>query len=759
MRVLVNYDPLEKNYLSLLAYALKGHGITALSTAATHTYEELMLKASTVSADAILICKRSTLANLVQDQSATLDAYRGSRFNYKHPTYILNSLSHIVSKPEGEWLLHNDLNKLKTLHLPAVPFQFHVLDSASKMEAALAVIQSALLVSIDIETDYFNGPDPKNPDDVAGGDTVITCCGWSCLRHDGSIATFVLPLITFGEDFWRTDKEYETALRFLQAANKSPSIKVMQNGMYDSLHLLRYHAEPYNWQLDTLGLQHATYSELPKDLSFLSSIHLHDHIHWKEDLTSSKKNRDLHAYWSYNAQDCFRTLRIAIQQLRTMPAYAKTNYAQTFKLVYPCLYCGFEGILMDNTVRLEIKASAEAKLEEAKRKLQIMFADPNFNPGSWQQVEKYIYHVFGAKKPNIGKSKSCTDEKNLIAVGAQHPLLAKLTSEIITYRENQKAIGTYFTFPQLHGRLYYSLDPFGTESGRMACRASSMWVGTQAQNIPDYAKKMLIADPGFVICEIDNKQSEARCTAYLAKEYGLSDALEDAERDFYKQLGTLFFNIPYEDVTDFFRNKVLKKIVHGTNYMMGAETFIENIGNEILFEAAAKLGIVLTETPIRNDPKSKTPKAFAKELLDVYHKPFPRIRIWYKEIYNEILTTGQLASPNGVVRKFFGNIAKDHRMLRGAVAHLPQNLSVSILNKGFWKIYKHLVLPSKGEFRLKAQVHDSVLTQFPEARKEYWVKRKQELMDNPIQIHGRTLSIPTDAAVGPNWSKKSLTHL
>lgn len=759
MRVLVNYDPKEKPYLSLLAYALKGAGLQAFSTVATMTMSELMNKADVVAADAVLVCNPSTLQNLTQDPTASLDAYRGSRLNYRKPTIILNSLSHLVSKPDGEWLLHLDLKKLKTIHVPAAPFTFFVLDSKERMQAARQVINSSFMIATDIETDYFNGPDPKNPDDVQGGDTIITCCSWSCLQRNGSIVTFVLPLVTFGEDFWRTNDEYAEAIRFMQEANASPAVKVMQNGMYDSLHYLRYHAPPNNFQIDTLGIQHATYSELPKDLSYLSSIHLYDHVHWKEELATAKKNRDLHLYWTYNAKDSWRTLRIAIEQLRTMPAYAKKNYAETFKLIYPALYCGFEGLKMDNTVRLQVKAEAEAKLLAAKQRLCIMFADPNFNPGSWQQVETYIYKVFGAKKPNIGKSKSCTDEKNLTAVGSQHPLLAKLTTEILTYRENQKAIGTYFTFPQLNGRLLYSLDPFGTESGRMACRASSMWVGTQVQNIPNYAKSMLVADPGYVLCEIDNKQSEARCTAYLAKEYNLSDALEDAEFDFYKRLGTLFFDIPYAEVSDFFRNKVLKKIVHGTNYMMGADTFIENVGNEVLFEAASKLGITLVEIPVKNNPTHKTLKQFAKDLLEVYHKPFPRIRAWYKEVYAEILSTGMLISPSGITRKFFGNIAKDHKMLRSGVAHLPQNLSVVVLNKGFWKIYKHLVLPSQGKFRLKAQVHDSVLSQFPEAEKEYWVKRKQELMDNPIDVYGRTLRIPTDAAVGPNWSKKFLTHL
>lgn len=398
---------------------------------------------------------------------------------------------------------------------------------------------------------------------------------------------------------------------------------------------------------------------------------------------------------------------------------------------------------------------AEEALQEALRKLRIMMADPDFNPGSWQQVEHYVYKVMGAQRPRIGKSKSCTDAKNLEAVGKQHPLLLKITNEILTYRENSKAIGTYFEFKQKNGRLLYGIDPFGTETSRMACKSSSMWCGTQVQNIPKYAKSMLIADDGYELVEVDNSQSEARCTAYCAMEWALADALETPGRDFYKYLGTLFFNMKYEEVTDFFRNKVLKRIVHGTNYVMGAKTFSENIGVEILYETAAKLGLHIVPAPRKHVTTEHTLLGFAKSLLELYHRPFPGIRKWYERLRTEIATTGKLVGPLGNTRVFFGDIEKDHKMLRGAVAHQPQNLSVHILNMGMWKVYKQLVLTSDGKFRLKAQVHDSLLAQYPKEERSIWVPKMVECMTNPVTINGRVLRIPVEAECGPNWKAKS----
>jgi len=761
LKILVNYDKMEKNYLPILAHILREMGISAVSTPADLTMGELLQKAKLTSCSAILLINNATLSQCVPGKKPTLDAWRGSRLNTSVPIVICNKLAHVNTVAHGEWLLRRDLQKLRFAHIAPASFRYTVLERTDMFGEVLRAMQGSKLIAHDIETN--TGKISKKEEELLSPDgepvevknTVITCASWTLLTKDLSLQTFVLPLVDFDQDHWTSDKDYVKAIKFLQAANKTSVPKVMHNGMYDSFHCIRYHAEPYNYSLDTMVMQHSEFAELPKDLAFVSSLHLNDYIYWKDDSEQASKERDIQKYWGYNGKDTWHTMRVALSWIQKAPAYARKNYAEQFDLSYPALYCNFEGFRIDQEKRAELRSKSLTQLTKARERLQVIFADPNFNPGSWQQVEKYVYKVFGAKKPKIGKSTSGTDEKNLKAVSEQHPILARICSEIIDYREASKAIGTYFDFFQYHGRLLWGLNPFGTESGRMSCSTSPMWCGTQVQNVPSYAKTMLIADEGFEIFEIDNSQSEARCTAYCSQEEALIAALEDAERDFYRTLGTLFFNMPYEEVSDFFRNKVLKKVVHGTNYMMGAKTFIENIGIRILYETAPKLGITLVQLPRKGDPSQMTASAFAKLLLDSYHKPFPRVRKWYEEIYNEIKTTGKLTSPLGHVRVFFGDIGKNHNMLRGAVAHQPQNLSVTILNKGFRKIYTDLVIPSHGNFRLKAQVHDSILGQYRVSMRDTYLREIKRLCNNPVIIHGRTLVIPTDLKAGNNWAEYS----
>ena len=757
MRILVNYNKAEQSHIPILQYHLRARNLQAIATNMTLTPGELVAKAQQSNCQAILLCNPDTLLQCVPGTKPSLDLYRGSLLNFSVPTVVCNSLLHTTTVPYGAWLLGVDLDKFKTLSQAyKTKFKLTILEDRFLMEEAYNVLSNSVCISYDIETKTLN----EDEELLKGGDTIITCASWTAISADGDLQTYVLPLVDFLVDHWQSDEEYAYALSFLRRVNLLPIPKVMHNGLYDCLHSIVYGAYPIEWTLDTMAMMHSEYSSLPKSLDFVASITLPDYMQWKTESEAASKSHDIKAYWTYNGKDTWFTARILLHYLKHLPAYAKKNYSMQFPLVYPCLYGAFEGLLIDQDVRKDLRDKAEAQLTRALKELQIMLADENFNPGSYRHVQHYIYDVIGAADPRIGQKRDAktgkrtrmvrgTDEKNLKAIGEQHPILLKVTSSILDYRESAKAIGTYFDFFQLNGRLLWNLNPFGTETDRMACNSSSFWCGTQVQNIPPYAKDMLVADEDFTLIEFDNSQSEARCTAYLAQEENLIAALEDPLKDFYKSLGTLFFGIPYPEVTKELRNEVLKKIVHGTNYMMGAATFIENAGVKKLIAGAALLGINISME--KKAPEGyMTMKEFATYLLEAYHTPFPRVRAWYKEIANTISTTHMLVSPLGHTRYFFGDINKDHNMLRGAVAHAPQNLSVSILNIGLKKIWK-LVKEGSGNIRFKAQIHDSVFLQIHNSILDKTIPQVQELLRNPVTIHGRTLVIPVDYKYGKSW--------
>ena len=753
MKLFINHEFHEKGYLKALAVIInrekKLNVRNTYVTAKTLTMADIKY-AVKQGWDAFLIANEATLNKLFPVGKNTLDEYRGSTLIVEgKPVLIINALHQIHSVPYGKWILEQDLKKLYTA--TESTFSFKTCKTREDLAAAVSLMKKASLLSLDIETIPTRDKDKHNDPYVPI--TSIAYTGWFPLAPAAKqYRTIVIPLMRGWQLFWEEQGDYEYAWDCIKELNFTKIPKIMQNGMYDATHLMVHNAPPYNWLFDTMGLSWSQYQELPKSLDMVASLNCTDYVQWKHEAELSKQNNDPDLYDQYNAKDTYYTLKAFINQCKNYPDWAWHNYREQFPLVYPFLYMSFEGILVDEEERNKKLVEARSIQQKALETLQVMTADPDFNPGSWQQKEELFYGILKAKKPGIGKSKSCTDNPNLLKLKETDPFLGLFVDQITEYQDAAKSAGTYFNFPLKRGRLLYSLSPFGTETGRAACSASPLCVGTQVQNIPYYAKSFLIADPGYTMGEIDNNKSEARCTAYLAESDALIEILEDTSKDFYKQLGPLLFNIPYEDVTTFFRNKVLKKTVHGNNYMMGAVTFMHQIGTKILVEAARALGIKIVNVCTANNLNEMTLVEFAGYLLDKYHDPFPELRSsWYPMTQAQIDSKGYLESVFGFRRYFFG---KSKDIIRTAVAHQPQNLSVAIINKGILRVYKEAVVKTEAKIvRLKAQVHDSALFQIKDGHVDEWFPKLQELLVTPVQVNGRTMVIPVDGALGKTWKE------
>lgn len=736
MKCLINYTLEDKGYLGTVAGMLKKLSIEAVATPKAYDITTLLAlaKSPQVQAQAIVLANADTLGNLVKVSSrktATLSSFRGSRLNFSVPVIVTNPFSHIRAVKHGKWLLEKDLAKLLHIHKKPVQLAFQVLETRNQMQRAIKVLSSCLIISIDIETTT---------------DGRISCISFTGLIGAETTVTYIIPFIDFQENHWQDPQMYAAAIHTMQiiCANNVP--KMMFNATYDTQYLIRYHSYPNNLVLDVMGMAHSEFSELPKTLDFTASRLLWDYYQWKHEADTSKNDKDIRAYWGYCAKDSWNTLRCFLYMARDYPQYAVRNYQMAFKLTYPCLYCSFEGVLIDEEERQRKRKDALEELEKRKHELQVMAANPVFNPGSPKQVAEFVYDILGAKRIK-GDS---TDEKVLSRVAEQHPLLARICDDVKVYREKQKEISTYYDFHQWNGRLTYSLGPFATDTSRFSSRSANFFLwnwednkaesyGTQVQNIPEYAKSMIVADPGYELFEADNNKSEARCVAEQCNSPGLQKVLADA-RDFYKLLAGIFFGILYENVSKELRNKVIKRIIHGTNYMMGIDTFIETAGVKQVYEGAALLNMPITDI-----------RAFVGYLLGIYHKRFPEVQEGYKETKKEVMRTSKLVSPMGHTRYFFGSISEDHKIFRAAVAHKPQNLSVTILNKGFWKVYK-ICINSNGELRLKAQIHDSNFGQYKEGMRAKYEPLILAAMDNPVTMPtGRVLSIPVDFATGRTW--------
>jgi hypothetical protein len=669
-----------------------------------------------------------------QRKRLTLNDYHGSFFQLAGASIgrdrpvdvlVLNPLEHLRTVPEAPFIFKRFVSKITKPDAwwPQTEFKW-TLATPENIEEIYDKFKTAKLIAVDIETD---------DSDLR----TINCSGYGALFPDGTFLSLVIPI----KDMW--------GVQWMRRFNQLPAPKIFQNGLYDNLYFLRYNSPVTNWLYDTQHLFHSWYSELPKRLDFLSAFALRNVRYWKDD----GKSGGLQAHYEYNARDTWATLNAWCSLLTEAPAWAIKNYLQEFPLVFPCLHVEADGMSVDFKEFDASKAEIEAVLSTHEGRLNAWIS-PKFNPGSSPQC-KALLKVLGCADKS-GEVKSA-DDKALTAAAAAHPLNALILEEIQNVRKYRKLLSTYLVKEKFwNDRLYYKLNPAGTDTGRLASSESSFWCGLQIQNMPRgrEVKRFLRADAGWLLGENDFAQSEARCVGYLSGCKSLIELVE-GPHDYHAWNAQAFFGVPYEQIYDEARGKTLNKPLrdlskrtnHGANYNMGEAVMLETMGPKAVAEARRVLGL----------PQTMPLLAVCKYLLDQYARTYPEVKKDLQEwIKRTISLTKKMTGPLGWTRYFFSDPSASKPALNAAVAHGPQNLSVGIINRVFYQIWRASVYGElKGIVRLKAQIHDSILYAY---KGEGTPEILQKMMRLPVPVTDikgvtRTMVIPPDISAGKtHWS-------
>jgi hypothetical protein len=70
-----------------------------------------------------------------------------------------------------------------------------------------------------------------------------------------------------------------------------------------------------------------------------------------------------------------------------------------------------------------------------------------------------------------------------------------------------------------------------------------------------------------------------------------------------------------------------------------------------------------------------------------------------------------------------------------------------------WKLFYEVQVPSKGDFRLKGQIHDSIVSQAKLDKLDYYARVVHDYMDIPQPTPHGVLRIPIDIATSIYWKE------
>ena len=636
----------------------------------------------------------------------------------------LNSLKLLHTQAYQPFLFKRYLSKLtyKQRWLTANKFNYSIVDYTDR-KALLALFDSAMFVAVDIETDR----------PLKKGFAHITCCGYTAVNVSGDelvLTNVVLP-ITCLEN-----------VKLMRELNAHKVKKCLQNGKYDSAYFYVYSAPLTNYLLDTANMHHSWYSELPKDLGTLAAFYVREYNSWKGKVHEKTKDQ----LYLYNAKDTYYTALVAIAWLKDSPSWAKANYATEFPIVFPSHLAEMTGIAVDKKKFKHKKSQLEHNIATLNTRLDKLLGVTNFNVNSYKAVRELLQLL-------TNKKQTKSDKNYLTEIAGQHPLNALIIELLIKIRKERKLLSTYFKSSimlqntlseEVSPRLVYTLNPHGTDTGRLSSSSHHFWVGSNIQNIPrgESVKPIFVADEGYLLCEIDYAQAESRGTGYIVGETALINAVE-SDSDFHKLNATMFFGVPYDQVSENLR-QLAKPVNHGANYNMGAWVLIEQMGGTLAVLKAGKLlGL----------PANYTAKNIADHLLRCFDTAYPKIRSKYHEYLKQcVMTTKKLVGATGWTRYCFGNPTTNKLHLNAYVAHCPQSLNAMMLNKAVLRMFKEVWLKHPQQLRFVAQIHDSILFQYRKDS-EYLVKKVADCMHIPIDVTDisqvtRTLVVPTDIKLG-----------
>jgi DNA polymerase I-like protein with 3'-5' exonuclease and polymerase domains len=509
------------------------------------------------------------------------------------------------------------------------------------------------------------------------------------------------------EGYWTLEEESQLVLRMIRLMSLVQIIG--QNWNYDAQYIYRY------WHFlcpdvqDTMIQQHSCFSNLPKNLAFLSSMYLEDHLYWKDDRTNwtdGPKGEGEDKYWIYNCTDSLRTLAIhevLTQVVKSLKLEAVNAFQQSLA---PCVLKTMNrGIRMDTRRR----AAFSQELLQARVARETWMAEVLGHPvniRSPKQMQELFYEELAQKKVlkrnAEGGMSPTTNDEALHKLAMREPILQPLTRTISELR-SLGVFNSTFVEAQLDtdGRIRTTFNICGTETYRFASSKNAFGSGLNCQNIPKggeveggglslpNVRKLFIPDPGMAMFDIDLDSADLRIVTWESDCKWMKDHFANGRKPYIEVMREYYRNPSMTKKSHPREYGMFKSLCHGTNYLGTADGI------------APRIGLLVHET---------------ERIQKWYFGLAPEIKRWQEDIKKQVSGRRYVQNAFGYRIHFFDRI--EGTIFNQAVAWIPQSTVGCLINRAYVNIHNNLP-----EAEVLLQVHDSLMGQVPIENKEHWLRR------------------------------------
>jgi DNA polymerase-1 len=603
---------------------------------------------------------------------------------------------------------------------PAAARDYHKIVSQDALDAWLAKLAAAPLISFDTETnslDYMQARIVGLSFAVAPGEAAYLPLG-----HDYAGAPQQLDL-------------EKTLAAFKPLLEDAALPKLGHHLKYDT-HVLanygialngrRFDSMLESYVLNSVATRHDMDSAAEKYLG-IKTIHYED-VAGKGAKQITFNQVDVDRAAEYSAEDADVTLQLHLKlwpQIEALPAL-KAVYETIEQPLVSVLYrMERKGVLVDREL-LKIQSSELAARMQELQALAHAEAGGAFNVDSPKQLQEILFGKLGIpvmRKTPTGQPSTAEDVLEELA--ATYPL-PKL---ILEYRGVAKLKSTYTdNLPKqidpATGRIHTSYHQAVAATGRLSSTDPNL------QNIPIRTKEgrrirqAFIAPPGRSLVAADYSQIELRIMAHLSGDASLLQAFAE-DRDVHQATAAEVFATPLGDVTADQRRSA-KAINFGLMYGMSA------------FGLARQLGIS------RGD---------AQKYMDVYFERYPGVKRYMEDTRRKARETGFVETVFGR-RLYLPEIQSRNQALRqyaerSAINAPMQGTAADIIKRAMISVDGWLQRSGVSAC-LIMQVHDELVLEVADEAVESIVG---ELCSHMAQAAKLAVPLKVDVGIGHNWDE------
>lgn len=348
-------------------------------------------------------------------------------------------------------------------------------------------------------------------------------------------------------------------------------------------------------------------------------------------------------------------------------------------------------------------------------------------------------------------------KETLLTYGNRHSSVRQALSECIEITTRRTLASNFLGMALDHSDFYHPVYRLnGTKTGRFASEGADEG-GPQGQNWPYHLRNIVIADNPMEdeLTSADLKQAEAMFVAYDSRDQWWIQIFE-TKKDGHSALARVLFHgadyggLPSDDdiravprVCNVCGREGLKECTHSERFISKSSGYAFKYGmgaRKYITKQLPPAGVFLSEA------EGKRIRA---------HVITPSLAKWQARGYDELRESRWVTNALGRRREFYGILDDGGDLVRELLSWKAQSVINVITSRAMILLQDHfkrikgssnLSLP-----RIITTTHDSVLINHHKSFRRDIREACNEVYDQPIPLHGRTLVIPLDIGSGSNW--------